>query len=233
MLPLTIQLVSNHRLTLAGLRAILANDPMFSVVVDSGIGSPALRNVRSHRPQLVLVHVDGEEPGYLELIRQIRREHRGLALVILSAKQQHLQVREAFLAGASAYLSKDITQSEFKATLLDVHRKGRVIPAHLAQHLLDLALGNGGKTGDPLSALTTRERDVLLLLLDEHATDEIGSLLNISAKTVRNHLSGVYAKLGTNNRVRTIFHCRRLLAAGTDNASGLASLDRYQIRSPP
>ena len=150
--------------------------------------------------------------GGIEVSRIIQRRHPRTKVVILTSHESPTLVVAAIRAGARGYLSKTMAAQELRSSILMVHREGIILPSRIAHHLLRAVSAPGDVQGDPLAALTAREREIIFLLTLEYETDDVARFLLISPKTVRNYLSRIYAKLGTRNRVQTVIFAKQTLA---------------------
>jgi DNA-binding NarL/FixJ family response regulator len=203
--------VDAERLVAESLRGLLESFREFSVADIAADGPSAMRLLRRHRPHIVVMGLGIAGAGGLDAVRAIRQESRHVRIVILTSSQQPVYMREAFVAGANAYLSRDIRPAELHDTLLTVHREGAALSAAAAGQVLQLVSGGVRDDPSPWSMLTTREREVLFLVADDQETHRIAARLGITPKTVRNYLSSIYAKLGTRNRVQTALYVLRSL----------------------
>ncbi|MEG3626654.1 response regulator transcription factor [Streptomyces poriticola] len=206
-----ILLVDAERLVAEGLRNLLETFREFSVVAVAHDQATALRQLHRHHPHLVVMGLGPAAGGAVDAARAIRQDSRHVRIIMLASSQQPIHMREAFVAGANAYLSRDIDAEELRDALLTVHHEGAALSATAAGQVLELV--SGGLTGDssPLALLTRRERQILFLVADDQETRHIAARLGITPKTVRNYLSRIYAKLGTRNRLQTALYALRSL----------------------
>ncbi|MGH3856133.1 MAG: response regulator transcription factor [Pseudonocardiaceae bacterium] len=205
-----ILLVNDERLVREGLRLILCGYPEFSVVATARDKESVLRQILLHRPHIVLIGLESHIAGTdsIETTRIICRQHAHTRVVILASSPHPFHMREAFMAGAHGYLSKDIEKGELRASLQAVYREGAVLPHDMASHVLRMISGSPLIEGDPLSGLNEKERKILFMMAHGHDTNHIATSLSLSPKTVRNYFSRIYAKLGTENRLRTALYAR-------------------------
>lgn len=205
-----ILLVSDERLVREGLRLILCGYPEFSVVATARDRESVLQQICMHRPHIVLMGLESHIAGTdgIETTRTIRRHHAHTRVVILASSPHPFHMREAFLAGAHGYLSKNIDQDELRASLQAVYREGAVLPHGMASYMLQMISGRPLIDGDPLSGLSEKERKILFMMAHGHDTNYIATSLSLSPKTVRNYFSRIYAKLGTGNRLQTVLYAR-------------------------
>ncbi|MFI2346601.1 response regulator [Streptomyces sp. NPDC019443] len=199
-----------HQLVLEGIQALMHGPPVFSVVDAVADGPTALRRVREHTPDILLIEMQLPGMSSIEICRVISRDRIGTSVVILTSQQNPAYIREAINAGAKGYLSKERSAEEIRRCLRIVHEGGMVCPA-IATSFLPGGPPHQASYSDPISQLTSREREILLLLAQDFDTASIASFLLISPRTVRNYLSRIYGKLGTCNRLRTIHFAKSQL----------------------
>jgi DNA-binding NarL/FixJ family response regulator len=151
----------------------------------------------------------GELDG-IEATRRITAEHPDVRVVMLTMSEDDDTVVSAIRAGASGYLLKGSGGTEVLAAVRTAHQGGMVFGAKLAGRVADLFQAAGSTTPTPttLTDLTEREREVLDLLAAGASNDAIARKLFVSNKTVRNTVSGIYAKLHANGRAEAIVKAR-------------------------
>jgi two-component system, NarL family, invasion response regulator UvrY len=187
---MTILLVDDHAIVRAGLRRLLAALP--AEIAECASGDEALAQVRAAAPDLVVLDLNLPGIGGLELLRRLRRERPGLAVLVLSMHADPLYAARALDAGARGYVSKNAAPEELLLAVRRVLRGGRYVEAELAQ---ELAV-QPAAPGNPLAALSERELEILRLLARGRSLAEIGAGLSLSYKTIANTCSAMKTKLG-------------------------------------
>jgi DNA-binding NarL/FixJ family response regulator len=180
-----------------------------------------LTAVREHRPDVTIVDVRLPPSFRDEGIRaalQARREHPGLPVLVLSqyVEQQYAAELLATTGGGVGYLLKDRVSrvDEFVDALRRVAAGGTAMDPEVIAQLVQRA-------GDPIAALTSRERQVLALMAQGHDNNAIAQQLVITDNAVHKHISNIFAKLGL---VVSDSGHRRVLAVLTYlNAAGQTS----------
>jgi DNA-binding NarL/FixJ family response regulator len=184
-------IADDHPLFRLGLRAGLEGEGLV-VVGEAENGQEALEKTLALRPEAVLL--DLRMPGLdgLECTRRLRQAgYQGL-VALLTTYQEPALVREAFLAGADAYFSKELSAPELKRRLLRVARgEERLNPPSLPN-------------------LTPRAEEVLLLLAQGLSVKEMARALGLSPDTVKDYLENLYGKLLARNRVEALERARAL-----------------------
>lgn len=196
----SVMLVDDHTVLREGLRRCLEFSG-FEVVADVGDGDSALEAVVQARPDIVLMDISMPGADGIEVTRQFRRRCPGTAVVILTMFADEATVKEAFAAGAAAYLTKDCSASEIVATVHQV-AEGRAEGGEVARSYLKAA--SKATLPSLLHSLTPREVEVLRLVAHGASNGRIARDLYISEKTVKNHLEHIYSKFGVESRGQAV-----------------------------
>lgn len=192
----SVMLVDDHTVLREGLRRCLEFSG-FEVVADVGDGDSALEVVVQARPDIVLMDISMPGADGIEVTRQFRRRCPGTAVVILTMFADEATVKEAFAAGAAAYLTKDCSASEIVATVHQVAEGGEVARSYLKA-------ASKATLPSLLHSLTPREVEVLRLVAHGESNGRIARDLYISEKTVKNHLEHIYSKFGVESRGQAV-----------------------------
>lgn len=197
-------IVDDHTAIREGFKAILEGSQRYAFEGDAASAEEALEKLESGLcdPELLIVDISLPGASGLELVSRIRRS-RSSPIVIVSMHRRYDYIAGAFRAGASAYVAKD-ADAECIVAALDAAAAGRYYldPASLKLFVDESATGSSagpiGRSG--LSGLSDRELEVLRLLAAGKRADEIAQSLELSQKTVENHLSNITGKLGARDR---------------------------------
>ena len=187
-----IYLVDDHQIMREGLRALLEAKG-HKVVGESADPTEALADLLRLRPELLLLDLNlGERSGF-ELLAEVQRRHLPTRCVVLTMSAQPRQVAEALRMGASGYVLKGSAGSDLLSAIdAAVHGK-----KHLGPDVADLALQVFTlKDEDPLSTLSPREQQIIIMVVKGASSSQIGSQLHLSPKTVATYRSRLMAKLG-------------------------------------
>jgi DNA-binding NarL/FixJ family response regulator len=186
-----ILLVDDHAIVRDGLRRLLASLPD-TVILEAATGRDALLVARAEQPDLIILDLNLPGLGGLELIRRLLQEERSARILVLSMHAEPLYAVRALEAGATGYLSKNVSPDELLAAVSRVEAGGRYVENEIAQAMAVQVAG----VGRPLDRLTARDIEIMRLLADGRSLAEIAAALGISYKTVANTLTQIKAKLG-------------------------------------
>jgi two-component system invasion response regulator UvrY len=191
-----VYLVDDHELMRTGIKLLLAKEVDIEVVGEAGSGEDAIAPIRKLQPDVVLC--DFHLPGIsgLEVIERLLRSDPSTRVLMLSVKTEGPIPRKVLEAGASGYLGKACAGEELVRAIRDVSRGKRYLAGEIAQQL---ALGSLAPSASPFDALSPRELEVVLLLVQGQRMPAIGGRLNLSAKTIATHKYNAFAKLGVND----------------------------------
>lgn len=208
---ISVVVVDDHAIVRDGLVALLSMMDGTHVVGQAADAGGALALVAAEQPDVVVMDIQmpGELDG-IEATRRITAEHADVRVVMLTMNEDDDTVVSAIRAGASGYLLKGSGAKEVLAAVRAAHEGGMVFGARLAGRVADLfQTPTPTATAPPtLADLTEREREVLDLLAAGASNDAIARKLFVSNKTVRNTVSGIYAKLHANGRAEAIVKAR-------------------------
>ena len=190
-----IYLVDDHHIMRDGLRALLEAKG-HQVVGESADPTEALADLLRLRPEVLLLDLNlGERSGF-ELLTEVQRRHLPTRCVVLTMSAQPRQVAEALRMGASGYVLKGSASSDLLSAIdAAVHGK-----KHLGPDVADLALQVFTlKDEDPLSTLSPREQQIIIMVVKGASSSQIGSQLHLSPKTVATYRCRLMAKLGVSD----------------------------------
>ena len=191
MSKLKILLVDDHSVVRAGVRRLLESIQGIEIL-EAETGHETLSLFRSKEPDLVLLDLNMEGVGGLELLRRLLLEDKRARVVVFTMHSEPIYAARALKLGAKGYVTKSASADELVAAVKQVADGGHYIEAELASKL---AIGQFDGE-DPLHQLSTREVEILRLLGDGKSLTAIAETLGVSYKTVANTCSLIKNKLG-------------------------------------
>jgi DNA-binding NarL/FixJ family response regulator len=189
--PIKVVLVEDHHLVREGLRLVLGASPGIEVVGEASDAAEAFESLERARPDVMIVDLTLGDSDGIPIIRALAARRPGLRLVVLSMHRDAETVRQALLAGATAYVAKGAHSMELIEAIRAVMRGERYLHSSVTAAIVDDSL-RWLRVGSPLSA---REREILGLIAAGHSASAVGRILGISPHTVRRHVANLSAKL--------------------------------------
>jgi PAS domain S-box-containing protein len=191
-----IILAEDHTMLRQGLRDIINAQAGLNVVTEVDNGKELLRIMDKIEPDMVVLDITMPEMGGLEAAREIKAQHPNVRVLMMSMHNQEHYVADALAAGARGYLLKEDSSEEL-LNAIDAIRQGRT---YLSSKLSRPSAAPGpvsesGVEGGP-DLLTKREHQVLHLLTDGLANQQMAEQLGISIRTVQQHRTNIRKKLG-------------------------------------
>ena len=202
----SVLIADDQTLFRSGLAALLEKDPRISVVGQAENGEQAVRMVEELKPDLVLMDLKMPVMEGVEATRLIHGQHPEVAVVILSSFGGDSHLVQALEAGASGYVLKDTNVSTMVNSMLAAVGGARVMSGAIADRLVGML---SSKPKESYDGLTPREVEILKLVAIGLANKQIALRLKVSEKTVRNHISHVYEKLGIQGRSHAVIYAAR------------------------
>ena len=191
--PIRILVVEDHHVVRQGLVALIKTVEDMQVVGEACDGKQAVELFRQHQPDVTIMDLRLPHMTGVESITAIRRDFPSARIIVLTTYDGDEDIYRALQAGARGYLLKDMSGDDLMEAIRTVHAGRSRIPPAVAQRLAD-------RLGGP--DLTTRELEVLKLIVAGKSNKEIGQALFISEATVKTHINSLLSKLGVSDRTQ-------------------------------
>ncbi len=188
-----VAVIDDHPLMREGIIHFLESRPEFDLVGEGSSKNDAVRIAECQKPDILLLDVSMPGGG-IAAARHVAMSSSEVKLVILTVSENEKHVAEALQIGARGSLLKGIGGNELQSALVQVQTGKRYVSPELAGTLLSRDRG-------PISNLSAREMEIVLLVPKGLSNREIGEKLSLTEKTVKAYLSKIFQKLGVRNRV--------------------------------
>lgn len=196
-----IVVCDDHGVVRAGLEQLIGTFEGIEVVASAAGGEAAVTAVAELEPDVLLMDLEMPSPDGIETTRRIREAGGEVAVVILTSFSDRARILEALDAGAIGYLLKDATPGELESGIRAAARGESPLHPRAASALLSAGVRSEA-AGGGAAGLSTREREVLALVVEGLPNKLIARRLEISEKTVKAHLTSVFRTIGVDDRTQ-------------------------------
>lgn len=208
---INVLLVDDHSMVREGLKQLLELDGDIKVVGEAGNGESCLSLIDSLQPDVVLLDINMPGMNGLEVLERLRNKGSKQKVLILTIHNEVEYLIKAIDIGVSGYLLKDSESSVLKKAIYVVNSGDNFIDATMTpllkeqKYLKEVQREACSKE----KLLSTREIEVLCALAEGLYNKEIASKLQISEKTVKNHVSNIFKKIGVSDRTQAAVYAIR------------------------
>jgi DNA-binding NarL/FixJ family response regulator len=190
-----IMVIDDQAVVRQGFVALINTVTDMEVIAEGINGQQAIDLYNQHTPDITLIDLRMPVVGGVEAIAAIRGKFPDARLIVLTTYDGDEDIYRSLQAGARGYLLKDVFFEELETAIRTVHAGSRHIPAAIAQRLAERMAS---------SDLTSREMEVLELIVRGQSNKEIGASLTISEATVKSHINNILSKLGVTDRTQAV-----------------------------
>ncbi len=191
-----------------GLKTVLDLQKDFHVIGTARNGSEAARLADALQPDILLMDIRMPEMDGVEGLKLIRRKHPELKVIMLTTFNDDEYIIQALAAGANGYLLKDLEMEKLSEAIRDAAAGKMIMPpavaAKLAEGLSRISLEKKGAAAAKALELSERELEIAGMMVQGFTNRQISATLYISEGTVRNYISGIYEKIGINDRTKAV-----------------------------
>jgi DNA-binding NarL/FixJ family response regulator len=200
-----IILADDHTVLRTGLKLLINNQPDFVVVGEAADGQALLELLERVEADVLVLDLSMPLISGLECVKEIRSRKYDVKILVLTMHGQEY-VKEAIASGAMGYIEKQALDSELFVAIKTVFSGKRYMSQDNASLLLDqlLLAEPEEKSDDPYVILSSREREVLKLLVRGHSLTQIAAILHLSVKTIDTHKTHLMEKLNVTHKSQLV-----------------------------
>uniref|UniRef100_A0AAU2K2S2 Response regulator transcription factor n=1 Tax=Streptomyces sp. NBC_00049 TaxID=2903617 RepID=A0AAU2K2S2_9ACTN len=215
-----VLIADDQPLVRRGLALILGPDPEFEVVGEAEDGARAVALAQRVRPDVVVMDIRMPVLDGVKATEELARTLPATRVLALSTFDMDEYVVAALRAGAYGFLPKDVSPEELSAAVRIVHAGEAAVAPRLLTRLISTYVRTPARPRPPAGAapaeLTPRELEIWRLMATGLDNAEIARSLDISVSTVKNHITGIFGKLGVRDRAQAVIEAYEsgLVAAG-------------------
>lgn len=194
-------LADDHALVREGIRNALKNLSHVSIIAEVGDGPALMAALHDTNPDLLLLDVTMPEFKPVEAIHQICSDYPDMKILVISAYDDDVYVQGLMQAGVDGYLLKDQSLGDLQLAIDRVLADEKWVSSRVIDKLVRISERT---SASPASPLTSRQRDILRLLQQGLDNQSIAQRMNLSIKTIENHLTRIYRQLDVQSRLEAV-----------------------------
>nr|WP_252734512.1 MULTISPECIES: response regulator transcription factor [Arenibacter] len=201
-------MADDHSLVRDGIRALLEEDDNYVVIGEVSNGKEAVQMVLDKKPDLLIIDIRMPEMNGIEAVEELKRNSSATKCIILSMHDSEEYILKSVNAGASGYLLKDTGKMEFLKAISTVEQGGKYFSGDISNVLVNNLLSQGQtkqeskpqtKNGNNSFGITSKELQILELVLSGLTNKQISEKLQKSKRTIETHRFNLMRKMGVNN----------------------------------
>ncbi len=199
-------IADDHRVVREGLGAILKTKKDIDLIGEATNGLEAVAMAKELKPDVILMDISMPRLNGIQATRMIKKVSSQISIVALTMHDDDATILELIEAGIDGYLLKDTDSAEIVKAILTVHNGESVIDPHITKKILDeLRRKNPFKKEEKRENkyhLSPREVEVLQEVAGGNSNKEIANSLDLSEKTIKNHLRNIFSKMKVDDRTK-------------------------------
>ena len=191
-----VLIIDDHPIVRYGVTRILNNEHDMIVCGDADNAAKGLESIESLHPDIAIVDISLKGTDGLQLTRTIRSDHPNLPILILSMHDERIYAHKALRAGATGYVMKEESSEKLVSAVRQISRGEIYVSEEVKKNVLHAyASKEGSADTSTINRLSSREREIFMLIGSGHSSRWIADKLCLSIKTIETHRSRIKQKL--------------------------------------
>ncbi len=200
-MAIKVMIADDHSMIREGLKQLLELDDDMKVIAEASNGKECLEKLQENKPDILLLDINMPEMNGLQVLEILKENRASIKVLVLTVHNEVEYLLKAVEVGANGYMLKDSDFSELKEAIFAILDGEDYIQPSLIP-MLSSKLLETDRDKSKLELLTKREYEVLKLLTEGMFNKEIAMRLNISERTVKNHVSSIFKKIEVTDRTQ-------------------------------
>ena len=200
-MSISVMLVDDHLLMREGIRKLLEYDGTIKVIDEASDGEECIKKIEASAPEVLLLDINMPKKNGIEVLQEIKEKNIDVKVLILTVHNEIEYLLKAVDIGADGYILKDSESVELKRAIRALKEGESYIQPKLVP-VLNNRLMARDIDKDKVDSLTGRELEVLIQVANGMFNKEIANALNISERTVKNHISNIFKKIDVSDRTQ-------------------------------
>lgn len=194
-------IADDHILMREGIKQLLEFDGKIEVIAEANDGEECLEKLKTVKPEVLLLDINMPKKNGIEVLKSIRNQNLKVKVLILTVHNEIEYLLKAVDIGVDGYILKDSESAELKRAIMTVLEGESYIQSSLIPALNSRLIARDVDK-EKIDSLTKRELEVLVQVANGMFNKEIANALNISERTVKNHLSNIFRKIEVSDRTQ-------------------------------
>ena len=194
-------IADDHILMREGIKQLLEFDGKIEVIAEANDGEECLEKLKTVKPEVLLLDINMPKKNGIEVLKSIRNQNLKVKVLILTVHNEIEYLLKAVDIGVDGYILKDSESAELKRSIMTVLEGESYIQSSLIPALNSRLIARDVDK-EKIDSLTKRELEVLVQVANGMFNKEIANTLNISERTVKNHLSNIFRKIEVSDRTQ-------------------------------
>jgi two-component system response regulator NreC len=203
-----VLIADDHAIVRAGLRALIGAEAGLELVGEAAGGYEAIALVEKARPDVLVLDLSMPDLDGISVTRDIKPRFPELRILVLTLHEDEALLKEAIKAGAAGYILKRAAEAELISAIRVILRGDLYVDPSMIRSLLGETRPTPAHQFTSAESLTSREKEILKLIVEGYTNRQIGEHLNISVRTVEGHRANISDKLGLHSRVELVRYAR-------------------------
>lgn len=200
-MSIKVMLADDHILIREGIRQLLEFDGSIEVIEEASDGEECLDKIIKSNPEVLLLDINMPKKNGIDVLQEIKKKNIDVKVLILTVHNEVEYLMKAVDIGVDGYILKDAELAELKKAINAVCNGENYIQPNLIP-ALNNRLVSRDIDKDKIESLTRRELEVLIQVANGMFNKEIATTLNISERTVKNHISNIFKKIDVADRTQ-------------------------------
>jgi len=204
-----VVIADDHAIVRTGLRALIHDEIGLDLIGEAAGGYEAIELVEKNQPEVLVLDISMPDLDGISVTRRLKQNFPDLHILILTLHEDEAMLKEAIKAGASGYILKRAAESELISAIQVILRGDMYVDPSMLRSLLGEPKPATPHQSTPMETLTSRETEILKLIVEGYTNRQIGEHLNISIRTVEGHRANISDKLGLHSRLELVRYARQ------------------------
>ena len=192
-----IAITDDHTIVIEGIKNMLKSNKEIEVLQSFENLKDTFENL-TNSVEVLLLDINLPDGSGINACKELLEKHKDLKIIALTNFEDSIFIKQILKNGAMGYLLKNTSKTELTEAIKEVNNGNRYLPKKISDILLNDSIGIENSSYF-IPKLTSREKEILALIIKEYTTDEIANELFVSNKTVESHRSNLMQKLGVKN----------------------------------